>query len=203
MGASLRTDGSSRKNVLVSSCIFMGLGHILYLKQYIKGIMFALIEVIMLCASPKLVQMIKDMIQISRWYKGIRPATFRLVDGIIAVFIIAIFIVAYVVSVRSAVSGYEDFCLDGRCKSNKESMQGAVGKAFPLLGLAPSLILVTFFVIVPLVFSVSVGFTNWSLPDHLTPGAPVNWVGLSNYFDMFGGDSQWTSAFGRDRKSVV
>ena len=35
------------------------------------------------------------------------------------------------------------------------------------------------------------------MPDHLTPGAPVNWVGLKNYFNMFGGDSSWTSAFGR------
>lgn len=46
----------------------MGLGHIIYLKQYIKGVLFAIIEVIMLCASPKLAQMIKDMIEISRWY---------------------------------------------------------------------------------------------------------------------------------------
>lgn len=197
MGASLKTDGSSRKNVLVSSCIFMGLGHILYLKQYIKGVLFAILEVIMLCASPKLVQMIKDMIEISRWYPKIRPATFRLVDGIMAIAVIAVFVIAYVVSVRSALAGYEDYCLDGRCKSNKESMQGAVGKAFPLLGLAPSLLLVVFFVIIPLVFSITVGFTNWSSPDHLTPGAPISWVGLKNYFNMFGGDSSWTSAFGR------
>ena len=197
MGASLKTDGSSRKQVLLSSCIFMGLGHILYLKQYIKGILFALVEVLMLIASPKLLNMFKDMIEISRWYPKIRPATFRLVDGILAIFVIAIFVVAYIVSIRSALSSYQDFCLEGRCKSNKESMAGAVGKAFPLLGLSPALILVIFFVVVPLVFSITVGFTNWSLPDHLTPGAPVNWVGIENYIDMFGGNSQWSSAFGR------
>lgn len=197
MGTSLRTDGSSKKQILLSSCVFMGLGHILYLKQYIKGILFALIEVLMLIASPKLLNMFKDMIEISRWYPFIRPATFRLVDGIMAIFVVAIFVIAYVVSVKSALSSYQDFCLEGRCKSNKESMQGAVGKAFPLLGLSPALILVIFFVIVPLVFSITVGFTNWSLPDHLTPGAPVNWVGIENYIDMFGGSSQWSSAFGR------
>ncbi|MDE7432306.1 MAG: sugar ABC transporter permease [Lachnospiraceae bacterium] len=197
MGTSLRTDGSSKKQILLSSCVFMGLGHILYLKQYIKGILFALIEVLMLIASPKLLNMFKDMIEISRWYPYIRPATFRLVDGIMAIFVVAIFVIAYVVSVKSALSSYQDFCLEGRCKSNKEAMQGAVGKAFPLLGLSPALILVIFFVIVPLIFSITVGFTNWSLPDHLTPGAPVNWVGIENYIDMFGGSSQWSSAFGR------
>src|SRR5574344_1001812 len=197
MGTSLKTDGSSRKNVLVASCAFMGLGHIIYLKQYIKGALFALLEVLMLIMSPKFAQMIYDMIKISKWYPGIRPATFRLVDGLIALFVIAIFVGLYVVSVRSALQSYSDFCLEGRCKSNTESMQGAVGKAFPLLGLAPALVLVIFFVIIPLVFSVVVGFTNWSLPDHLTPGNPVNWVGVKNYIDMFGGNSQWSSAFGR------
>lgn len=197
MGASLKTDGSSKKQVLISSCVFMGLGHILYLKQYIKGILFALVEVLMIVASPKMLNMFKDMIEIERWYPKIRPATFRLVDGILVIFILAIFVIAYVVSVKSALSSYQDFCLEGRCKSNKESMQGAVGKAFPLLGLSPALILVIFFVIVPLVFSITVGFTNWSSPDHLTPGNPVNWVGIENYIDMFGGNSQWSSAFGR------
>lgn len=197
MGTSLSFDGSSRSKVLGTSCIFMGLSHILYLKQYIKGILFALVEVLFLCYTPTLIENIKDMIEISRWYQNIRPATFRLMDGIMAVGIIAIFAIAYVVSVKSAVTGYEEYCLDGRCKSNKESMQGAVGKAFPLLGLAPALGLVIFFVIMPLVFSITVGFTNWSSPDHLTPGSPVDWVGLENYFDMFGGNSDWSSAFGR------
>lgn len=195
--SSLSLDGSSRNKVLGTSCIFMGLSHILYLKQYIKGFLFAIVEVLFLCMTPKLVQQIKDMIEISRWYQNIRPATFRLIDGIMAIAIIAIFAIAYVVSVKSALASYDDYCLDGRCKSNKESMQGAVGKAFPLLGLAPALFLVIFFVVIPLVFSITVGFTNWSQPDHLTPGSPVNWVGLKNYFEMFGGNSNWSSAFGR------
>lgn len=197
MGTSLKTDGSSKKKVLVSSCLFMGLGHIIYLKQYIKGVLFALIEAVMLFASPKLIQMIKDMIEIGRWYPKIRPATFRLVDGLIAASIIAIFAIIYIVSVRSALSGYNDFCLDGRCKSNKESMSSAFGKAFPLIGLSPALILVIFFVIIPLIFSISVGFTNWSMPYHMTPGAAVNWVGIDNYVEMFATGGDWTVAFGR------
>lgn len=200
MGTSLKIDGSSRKKVLASSCIFMGLSHIIYLKQYLKGALFAIIEVIFLLMSPKLVNMIKDMIQLSRWWlkpSPVRVATFRLIDGILAIAIIIIFIVLFVASVTSALSAYTDFCLDGRCKSNKESLQGGAGKAFPFVGLAPSLILVIFFVIVPLVFSVTIGFTNWSSPDHLSPGGPVSWVGIDNYVTMFGGDSAWTSAFGR------
>lgn len=206
MGTSLKTDGSSRKNVLASSCIFMGLGHILYLKQYVKGAFFALIEIIMLVFSPKVVSMIKDLIEIDRWWGvipgdpssvAITPAYFRLIDGLIAISIVTIFILMYIASVKSAISSYTEFCLDGRCKSNAESLHGIAGKAFPAVGLSPALLLVIFFVVIPLVFSMLVGFTNWSYPDHPTPGQPVNWVGLTNYINMFGGDNQWTSAFGR------
>ena len=198
MDTSLKMDGSSKKQVLLSACIFMGLSHIIYLKQYIKGAIFALIEIIMIVNSPSLFTKIKDMIEISRWWKGISPAYFRLIDGIIALCVLAIFIVAYVVSIKSAVSSYNDFCLEGRVKSQKESMQGAVGKAFPIFGLTPAFILIVFFVIVPLLFSVVTGFTNWDEMDgHSSPGAPVNWVGFKNFADMFGGDSSWTSAFGR------
>lgn len=37
-------DGSSKKKVLITSILFMGLSHIIRLKQYVKGIFFALIE---------------------------------------------------------------------------------------------------------------------------------------------------------------
>lgn len=37
------------KKAKVASCCFMGLGQILYLKQYLRGALFALVEVVMLC----------------------------------------------------------------------------------------------------------------------------------------------------------
>ena len=37
-----------KKAKIASSC-FMGLGQILYLKQYVRGALFALVEVVMLC----------------------------------------------------------------------------------------------------------------------------------------------------------
>lgn len=197
MGTSLKTDGSSKKQVLLASCIFMGLGHILYLKQYLKGVLFALVEVFMIIISPSLLNMIKDMIELSRWYVGISPAYTRMIDGLLAFAIILFFVVMFVVSVRSALSSYQDFCLEGRVKTNKESMQGAVGKAFPFIGLSPALILIVVFVIIPLIFSILTGFTNWTENVNPTPGTRVGWIGFDNYFDMFGGDAVWFGAFGR------
>ena len=196
MDLSLSTDGSSKKKVLIASCIFMGLGHILYLKQFVKGIVLAAIEVIFLLSSKTVLQMLNDMIHLSNGYE--RLATFRLIDGIIALCILVLFVMIYVISIKSALEGYNEFCLEGRTKSNKESIQGLFGKAFPIIALSPTVILVVFFVIVPLVFSITTGFTNWSKPDHLAKafGTNIDWVGFSNYKDMFfGGDTEWTGSF--------
>lgn len=203
MGTSLSTDGSSRNSVLKTSCMFMGLGHILCLKQYIVGAFFAAVEVIFLLLSPWVVEKIKDMVELGRWWGGIpgvqepiSPAYFRLIEGLMACAIIIVFVLLYFVSIKSALTAYTDYCLDGRTKSNKEALSVVAGTAFPVVGLTPALALVIFFVIIPLAFSILVGFTNWSGPDHLTPGAPVDWVGFENFKDMMGQNADWTKAFG-------
>lgn len=197
MDLSLNTDGSSRKKVLLASCIFMGLAHILYLKRYIQGVFYALIEILFFFLSGRLLNQIKGMVFLSTGYKSL--ATFRLIDGLLALSIVALFIIMYVMSVKGAIAGYEEFCIDGRTLSMHESLKGIGGRAFPFIGLTPMVVLVVFFVIVPLIFSIVTGFTSWSLPDHM-PGAyktSIDWVGFKNYKDMFfGGDKQWTSSFG-------
>jgi len=42
----LNQQKSDLGKVTLASCLFMGLGHLLYLKQYIKGLLFALVEVV-------------------------------------------------------------------------------------------------------------------------------------------------------------
>jgi arabinogalactan oligomer/maltooligosaccharide transport system permease protein len=57
--------------------------------------------------------------------------------------------------------------------------------------------LLMFFVVVPLVFSALVSFTNYSSPYHIPPNNTVDWVGFENYAFMFGGEATWTGALGR------
>ena len=53
------------------------------------------------------------------------------------------------------------------------------------------------FVVVPLVFSVCVAFTNYSAPDHIPPSNTVDWVGLENFKALTGGGTNWSKGFGR------
>ncbi len=180
----------TRTKLLISSLLFMGLGHILYLKQYLKGLIYATVEVIALILFPKAIQVLANLITLgeAQPHLPIREranSIFMLIDGVVVVVGILIFLVLYVFSVRSALAGYG--------KKRKTGSQ----QVFPLLGLAPGVALVIFFVIIPLIFSACVAFTNYSSPGHIPPNNTVDWVGLANFATLFGGNAVWTGALGR------
>lgn len=198
----LNKNGSSKMKVLITSILFMGLSHILYLKQYVKGILFGLIEAAALILIPVFASKINDLITLgvsdpNLPVKMRDNSIFMLIDGIMILAVLFMILIFYILSVRSAMQEYKEYCISGEYKQEKKSMAQGGGKAFPILGLSPAVLLVLFFVIVPLVFSACVAFTNYSAPDHIPPNNKVDWVGLDNFGAMFGGEAAWTGAFGR------
>ena len=128
----------------------MGLAHILCLKDYLKGIFFAALDVAFVVLLPFVFSRVHGLItQKDR-------SIFMLVDGILALSIAAIFAVMYFLSVRSAKSGYRDFCQRKSHITARLSLSQDSDKAFPIFALAPAFLLIVFFVIVPLVFSACV-----------------------------------------------
>ncbi len=202
MDTTLKIDGSSKKKVMVTSILFMGLSHILYFKQYVKGLVFAFIELISLLSIPFFVEKIIGMITLGSPQPGVpvklrNNSMFMLIDGIIVLAIIGIILLCYILSVRSALSEYKEYCISGKLKVKKGFSSVLSGKAFPVVGLMPAVFLILFFVVVPLVFSACVAFTNYSAPEHIPPNNTVDWVGFDNFVTMFGGKATWTSAFTR------
>lgn len=202
MDTTLKIDGSSKKKVMVTSILFMGLSHILYFKQYVKGLVFAFIELISLLSIPFFVEKIIGMITLGSPQPGVpvklrNNSMFMLIDGIIVLAIIGIILLCYILSVRSALSEYKEYCISGKLKVKKGFSGVFSGKAFPVVGLMPAVFLILFFVVVPLVFSACVAFTNYSAPEHIPPNNTVDWVGFDNFVTMFGGKATWTSAFTR------
>ncbi len=197
----LNRDGSSRKSVLIVSILFMGLGHLLYFRNYVKGVFYSSIEIIGIALTPFFSRKIFDLITLGSPQPDIpiklrSNSMFMLVDGILILAVIAIFFVVYVLSIKSSLQEYDEYCIHG--KFPQKSFRNIISeKAFPTAGLTPALLLLLFFVIVPLLFSAAVAFTNYSAPNHIPPNSTVDWVGVSNFVDIFGGSTSWTSAFGR------
>jgi len=195
----LKNDGSSKRAVFIASLAFMGLAHILFFKQYIKGAFFALIQVCVLAFLPAIARTIYGMITLGEPAPHLPVAqrdhsTFMLIEGIAVLAVLVLFFCVYFISVKSAGKTYRDFCTTGRLTKNRDSVKELFNSAFPIFGLTPAVLLITFFVLVPLVFAALVSFTNYSSPHHLPPGNTVDWVGFANYVTLFGGGTLWTGA---------
>ncbi len=199
MIAVLDTDGRDEKKVKLASVLFMGMGHILYLKEYAKGVFFALCEMTFLVMLPFTVRKIAGLITLGSPAPDMpikmRPnSIFMLVDGILILVVIALFAVVYVLSVRSSTASYVEYC---RKKSFPPAEAVLTDTAFPVFGLAPAFLLVEFFVIVALIFSVCIAFTNYSAPAHIPPNNTVDWGGFGNFRELMGGDARWSQGFAR------
>ena len=196
----LPSDGSAEKKVKIMSVCFMGLAHLLYLRDFIKGIFFAVCEIVFLAFSPAIVKKIIDLITLGSPHpelpiKQRDNSIFMLIDGILILALVAIFVIVYVLSVKSAKKEYKDYCRKGDFGSQKEHLNTTLGKSFPIFGLAPSFIIVIIFVVVPLIFSVCVAFTNYSDPSHIPPNNTVDWVGFQNFVELMGGQNTWSKGF--------
>ncbi|MBQ3837353.1 MAG: sugar ABC transporter permease [Treponema sp.] len=202
MAKELPTDGSALKKIKVASRCFMGLSHLLYLREYVKGSLFAALEILFICLLPTSVTKIIQMITLGDPHPELPVrqrdnSVFMLIDGMLFLSLIAIFAIVYVISVKSAEKSYKKYCALKRFSDQKNALQELAGSSFTVLGLAPAVVMLIIFVVVPLVFSVAVAFTNYSAPDHISPGNTVDWVGFSNFKTLLSGGTNWSVGFGR------
>lgn len=191
--------GSAKVTLLAIA--FMGLAHLTVLRLRVKGVAFALVEVLFLILLPSLLTRIRGLITLGEPQPELpvrlrQNSLFMMIDGVLAVAIIAIFLLVYWMSVRSAQLDHK-LGVVGRPKTVRGQINSLTGRAFPILGLAPTAGFILFFVVVPLAFSAMVAFTNYSAPQHLPPGNTVDWVGFDNFQTMLGGNHLWTGALTR------
>lgn len=198
----IQSDGSSKNKIKRASLLFMGLAHVLYLKEYLKGFLFMAVEVGTLLSIPLIVEKLTGLVTLGTP----RPelpimlrdnSIFMLFDGVITVILLMTVLIIYYISVKSALDSYTQYCYYPKFKSTKESFRGLSEKSFPLLGLLPSVLLIVFFVVLPLIFSAAVAFTNYASPGNIPPNNTVDWVGLDNFKVLLTGKSLWGSALGR------
>jgi arabinogalactan oligomer/maltooligosaccharide transport system permease protein len=201
-GKEMNSNTNGRSKVLIASLVFMGLGHIIFLKQYLKGILFALVEIGMILFSPRIFTVLYHFITLGvpKPDLPIRQrdnSVFMLIEGVMMLALLGLYLCVYFITVRSALKGWDGYRSTGRMPRNRNPFGELLNRAFPIFGLSPAVLLIVFFVIVPLVFSVLVAFTNYSTPDHIPPNNTIDWVGIQNFSAMFGGEKTWTGALGR------
>lgn len=194
---------NSRWVAAVLSFLIPGVGQIIN-KEYTKGILFLLGTIfIYALALPQFLGLyhtsqgagIFGLIDLSPILRKFSigggstqityfDARFRMVEGIIAIFLVIISLLIMFASAHDArrTGFYREF---GYRPSNKRDMKKFLsGTGLPLVISLPAFVLILFIVILPLVTTVLIAFTNYS-SLHLPPYKSLDWIGFDNFISVF------------------
>lgn len=178
------------KKSAILSALLMGLGQFTN-REWTKGILFLLIEAAALLNINYFYYAIYGMVTLGetpqKMVKGVlvgHHSINMMVDGMIAIFILLIILGFYYLNIRDAHKSAKEI------ENGKQPINGLAyihmvwDKYFPYIMTTPSFLFTVFFILLPIVFTISVAFTNYSSPNHLPPGKLVDWVGLENFINL-------------------
>ena len=106
-----------------------------------------------------------------------------LLYSIVTIFLLGLFVVLWYFSVRDAKSLHDNICV-GRLSKNSQFFKDLVDSKYHTLLLAVPLVGLVAFTIIPIVFMVTIGFTNYNGVERVTL---FDWVGFDNYNLLFSG----------------
>ncbi len=180
------------------SYIFMGSGSFAH-KQIGKGLIYLGIELLFIfymCFNGA--GAIKDFFTLgtefgygltdietgNRLTIGGQDSMLCLLYGVVAIIVIAAFIVVYLMNIRSAYETYEDSVVGKKPQSFKEDLKQLFDNKFYIVLLSVSLIGVIIFTVLPLIFMIFIAFTSFDREHSATVG--FDWVGFKNFGELLG-----------------
>nr|WP_202049279.1 sugar ABC transporter permease [Bacillus glycinifermentans] len=164
-----------------------------YNKQWIKGLLFLIL-------GAAFFAVFGDLLNMGLW--GIFTlgtevprdnSIFLLAQGIIAVIVTCFGLAVYYVNLRDAYQNGKLRDEHQELSSLKEQYQNLISQGYPYVISGPSLLILIFAVVFPILFSFALAFTNYNL-YHSPPAHLVDWVGLKTFSEIFTVDI-WRSTF--------
>lgn len=180
-----------RKIALLLSVI-PGLGQF-YNKQWIKGLLFLILGVSFFVVFGDLLNMGFGGLFTLGTEVPRDNSVFLLAEGIIALIVTCFGLGIYYLNLRDA---YKNGTLREENKelsSLKDQYQNLISQGYPYVISGPSLFILIFAVVFPILFSFALAFTNYDL-YHSPPANLADWVGLDTFFEIFTVDI-WRSTF--------
>ncbi|MDD3336378.1 MAG: sugar ABC transporter permease [Eubacteriales bacterium] len=123
-----------------------------------------------------------------------------LLYGIVSLIIIAMFILLWMNSVRSAYRLQQTAEKGEHISSLREDLHNALDKKYYRTLLALPITGVILFTVIPLIVMIAVAFTNYD-QQHMPPNALFTWVGLDNFKALF--STSMTITFGYSFQIVL
>lgn len=164
------------------SVLCMGAGQ-LFNRQFVKGIFFFILHIITLNSLPFIYTNIRGLITL-----GETPmedhSLFLMVYGVLTVFLVLIVIGIYILNIRDAYKNGLLHDMGREVPGFRESLKNFRDLGYAYFILTPGLVALLCFTILPLIYSVLIGFTNYDL-YHLPPANLIDWVGFENFKEIF------------------
>ncbi|USB33673.1 sugar ABC transporter permease [Paenibacillus sp. YPG26] len=190
-----------RTRATLLSILSLGLGQI-YNRQYVKGAIFLLVEVlgiayfinylsfafwgiITLGETPTGFVKVKSAsgMMVSKLVQG-DHSIIIMIQSLITLLFLVLFIIAYIMNIKDAnrIGGLRD---SGHKPNNfKQSVRYILDYKFAQVFLVLPAMGILFFTIMPIIFMIMLAFTNYSAPDHIPPAKLVNWVGFETFTNL-------------------
>lgn len=174
------------------SAVIWGSGQ-LWNRQYIKAAFFFLAQVGLIVSLPSMIHGLWGLITLGETEMIIEGSKVTpgdnsiilMILGIAWAIIAVVFVLIYIGCVSDAVRDRGRMEQGQHLQGTKEWFRRFRDRSFPYAMLIPAVILILLFVVVPILFGFLIAFTNYSAPHYLPPRSLVDWVGFSNFADMF------------------
>lgn len=171
--------------------LFMGLGHFTAGLPG-KGLAYALVEVLFLTRIGDIARGLTGLVTLGTQVQERRGFTivqgdhsiFLMVNGVFWLVVTGMFFLLYWLSIVDCRESRRCRAAGLRVPGLRDSIRGLLSKRFYILLLIPIAFALLFLVIVPIVVTFMVAFTNYSSPNHLPPRNLVDWVGFKNFRDI-------------------
>ncbi|WP_062352108.1 carbohydrate ABC transporter permease [Bacillus kwashiorkori] len=180
------------KLAMILSILFAGLGQI-YNRRYGKGLILIILE------SAFLITLLE---YVSTGFWGIRTlgeiprvdhSILLLIQGLISLILVAFAVTIYVINIRDAYKEANEI-LDGKRRPKlREAIRHAWDTGFPYVFITPGFIMLIFVVLLPIMFMISLAFTNYNLYNS-PPRKLLDWVGFDNFINLVKIDI-WSDTF--------
>lgn len=178
-------------------------------KQYVKGLIYFAVQVLFviymisfggyyLSMFPTLgvnsqSEVWNEELQIYQKIKG-DNSLLILLFGMCTIVVIIAFIGIYYMNVKTAYDNQQKVADGKRLNSFKDDWKDLWNKKFHVTVLSLPLGLTFIFTVLPLIFMILIAFTNYDRM-HQPPGNLFTWVGLKNFFDVFGNNPLYFKTF--------
>ncbi|MBP2001568.1 arabinogalactan oligomer/maltooligosaccharide transport system permease protein [Paenibacillus shirakamiensis] len=180
----------------VLSIVGMGLGQI-YNRQYIKGILFLIVDILGLTyfisslgnaiwGITTLGDRANHLVKVNGVSKMVAGdhSIIIMIQSLIILLALVAFVIAYIFNIKDA---YQTGKLrESGVKANNfsQSVRYILDYKFAQTLLLIPAIGILCFTIMPIVFMIMLSFTNYAAPDHIPPGKLVDWVGFETFRNL-------------------